>query len=81
MIDRVHRLMQLWKVGDLSKVNAYLDQNGLARDTIFSQLVQALIELARRDDKGDEAPILESISNHLRSRAGISMLAQAPLIF
>lgn len=81
MIDRVHRLMQLWKVGDLSKVNAYLDQNGLARDTIFAQLVQALIELARRDGKGDEAPILESISNHLRSRAGISMLAQAPLIF
>jgi hypothetical protein len=80
MIDRVHRLMQLWKAGDLSKVNAYLDQTGLARDTLFAQLVQALIELARRDGKDDEAPILESISNHLRSRAGISMPAQASLI-
>jgi putative DNA methylase len=80
MIDRVHRLMQLWKAGDLSKVNGYLDQTGLARDTVFAQLVQALIELARRDGKGDEAPILESISNHLSSRAGISMPAQASLI-
>jgi hypothetical protein len=76
MIDRVHRLMQLWKAGDVTKVNAFLDQNGLARDVLFAQLVQALIELANRDGKGDEAPILESISNHLRLRAGVSSPAQ-----
>jgi hypothetical protein len=80
MIDRVHRLMLLWKAGDLTKVNAFLDQTGLARDALFAQLVQALIELARRDGKGDEPPILESISNHLRSRAGVSSPAQALLI-
>ena len=32
MIDRVHRLMQLWKAVDVTKVNAFLDQTGLARD-------------------------------------------------
>jgi putative DNA methylase len=79
MIDRAHRLMQLWKEGDLMKVNAFLDETGLARDALFAQLVQALIELAHHDSKGDEAPILESISNHLRSRFGISSPAQALL--
>ncbi|MCV0387877.1 MAG: hypothetical protein K5821_16030 [Nitrobacter sp.] len=80
LIDRVHRLMQLWKAGDVTKVNAFLDQAGLARDALFAQLIQALIELANRDGKGDEAPILESISNHLRSRAGVTSPAQALLI-
>ena len=80
LIDRAHRLMQLWKAGDVAKVNAFLDQAGLARDALFAQLIQALIELANRDGKGDEAPILESISNHLRSRAGISSPAQALLL-
>jgi adenine-specific DNA methylase len=80
LIDRAHRLMQLWKAGDVTKVNAFLDQAGLARDALFAQLIQALIELANRDGKGDEAPILESISNHLRSRAGVSSPAQAVLL-
>lgn len=80
LIDRAHRLMQLWKAGDVTKVNAFLDQAGLARDALFAQLIQALIELANKDRKGDEAPILESISNHLRSRAGVSSPAQALLL-
>jgi hypothetical protein len=80
LIDRAHRLMQLWKAGDVTKVNAFLDQAGLARDALFAQLIQALIELANKDRKGDEAPILESISNHLRSRAGVSSSAQALLL-
>jgi hypothetical protein len=80
LIDRAHRLMQLWKAGEVTKVNAFLDQAGLAHDAVFAQLIQALIELANKDRKGDEAPILESISNHLRSRAGVSSPAQALLL-
>lgn len=80
LIDRAHRLMQLWRAGDVAKVNAFLDQAGLARDAVFALLIQALIELANRDGKGDEAPILESISNHLRSRAGVSSPAQSLLL-
>ena len=59
LIDRAHRLMQLWKAGEVTKVNTFIEQAGLARDTLFAQLIQALIELANRDGKGDEAPILE----------------------
>lgn len=80
LIDRAHRLMQLWKAGDVAKVNAFLDQAGLARDALFALLIQALIELANRDGKGDEAAILESISNHLRSRVGVSSSAQSLLL-
>lgn len=79
MIDRVHRVMQLWKEGDVTRVNAFLDQAGVARDPLFAHLVQAPIELARRDGKADEAVLLESVSNHMQSRSGISAMAQASL--
>ncbi len=79
LIDRVHRLMQLWTTGDLAKVNAYIDDAKAARDPLFGQLVQALIELARRDGKPDEAVLLESISNHLQARTGIRPLPQLQL--
>ena len=29
LIDRIHRLMQLWKNGDVHKVDEYLDEHGL----------------------------------------------------
>jgi putative DNA methylase len=80
MIDRLHRLMQLWRAGDVTKVNSFLDQAAVARDPLFAHLIQALIELARREGKGDEAVLLESISNHLQSRSGISAIAQASLV-
>ncbi len=76
LIDRVHRAMQLWKAGDLAKVNAFFEQSSTGRDPVFAQLVQAIIELSRRDSSSEEATILESISNHLQSRAGISATAQ-----
>lgn len=63
LIDQVHRLMLLWKSGDVSKVNEYLDLRGLRRNPLFHQLLQALIELA---PAGSEVRLLmESISNHV----------------
>lgn len=61
LIDQIHRLMLLWKGGDVSKVNEYLDLRGLRRNLLFHQLLQALIELAN----GEERSLLESISNHV----------------
>lgn len=61
LIDQVHRLMQLWKSGDVSKVNEYLDLRGLRRNQLFLQLMQALIELATNDERST----LENISNHV----------------
>ena len=54
LIDQVHRLMQLWKMGDVAKVNDYLDSRGLRKNSLFLQLLQALIELSRRDEQRDE---------------------------
>lgn len=62
VIDRVHRLMHLWKDGNVNKVDEYLDDNGLRRNELFGRVLQSLIELSEPDT--DERSILESISNH-----------------
>ena len=72
LVDRLHRLMWLWKAGDLGKVDAYLTQASLARDPLFAELVQAVIELARKNEKADELSLLEAISNHIQSRQGLA---------
>lgn len=74
LIDQVHKLMHLWKGGDVNKVNEYLDSRGLRRSPIFAQLLQALIELAPHGD--EERSILESLSNHVR---GLGAAAQGAL--
>jgi adenine-specific DNA methylase len=66
LIDQVHRLMHLWKAGDVVKVNEYLDERALRNNKLFQQLLQALIELAERGSQ--ERSLLESISNHVRAR-------------
>ena len=68
LIDQVHRLMHLWKTGDVAKVDDYLDSRGLRKNALFLHLLQALIELSRRDEQRDEAVILENLSNHLQAR-------------
>ena len=67
LIDRVHKLMQLWKTGELSRVNGYLDARGLWRHELFARVVQALIELAEAGS--EERALLESIQNHLRGHS------------
>jgi len=66
LIDQVHRLMHLWKAGDVVKVDEYLDLRGLRRSTLFHKLLQALIELAPAGS--EERSLLESISNHVAGR-------------
>lgn len=70
LIDRIHRLMHLWKAGDLSKVDEYLDDNGLRRQELFRRLLQSLIELAQHGS--EERSLLESISNHIQARGAIA---------
>ncbi len=69
LIDQVHRLMHLWKVGDVSKVDEYLDVKGLGHNMLFHQLLQALIELAAVGS--EERALLESISNHVVARGAL----------
>ena len=77
LIDRAHRLMHLWRAGDEAKVNAYIDDNGLGRHALFARLLQALIELSAAGT--DERAILESLSNHIATRAGLGRPSQRAL--
>lgn len=66
LIDRVHRLMHLWKEGDMHKVDEYLDSNALRRQELFKRLLQSLIELSPRGS--EEKVLLESLSNHIQAK-------------
>jgi adenine-specific DNA methylase len=66
LIDQAHRLMHLWRAGDVVRVDEYLDARGLRRNALFHQLLQALIELAAAGS--EERSLLESISNHIAAR-------------
>ena len=70
LIDCVHKLMQLWKSGEQSRVDAYLEARGLWRHEIFARVVQAVTELAERGS--EERTTLESIQTHVRTHGGAS---------
>jgi putative DNA methylase len=76
LIDQAHRLLHLWKAGDVVKVDEYLDARGLRKNALFLQLLQALIELA--GEGTEERAILETISNHLVAR-GVSPIRSRTL--
>ncbi|MEJ5375060.1 MAG: DUF1156 domain-containing protein [bacterium] len=79
LIDRVHRLMHLWKAGDLAKVDEYLDGNGLRRQELFKRLLQSLIELSPHGS--EERSLLESLSNHVQARGAVKENRQLGLTF
>ena len=61
--------MHLWKAGDVTRVDEYLDVRGLGHQALFHQLLQALIELAPASS--EERALLESMSNHVQSRGAL----------
>ena len=68
LIDCLHRLMQLWRTGEQSRVNAYLEARGLWNHELFRQIAQAVLE--RAESGSEERSLLESIQNHLTARGG-----------
>ena len=68
LIDCLHRLMQLWRTGEQSRVDAYLEARGLWNQELFRQVAQAVLDLAERGS--EERSLLESIQNHLSARGG-----------
>ncbi len=66
LIDRIHRLMQLWKNGDVHKVDEYLDEHGLRRHELCRRVLQSLIELSK--PSSEERSLLESLSNHIGAK-------------
>ena len=69
LIDCIHRVMHLWKAGDGTRVNDYLDERGLWKNEIFASVVQAVLEMAERESA--ERALLEKIQNHLRVGGGV----------
>jgi hypothetical protein len=68
MIDRIHRLMHLWRDGDIVLVDSYLYEQNLPRNSAFHQVLQALVELSQAGS--EERSLLESISNHIAAKGG-----------
>jgi hypothetical protein len=68
LIDQVHRIMRLWREGDVRKVDDYMEERGLRRNPLFPRLLQALVELARKDNQSEERALLETIMNHVTAR-------------
>ncbi|MBS0186569.1 MAG: DUF1156 domain-containing protein [Planctomycetes bacterium] len=88
LIDRVHRLMQLYKAGDIGKVDTFLDEHGLRRHELFKRVIQSLIEVSRRErgtaasgrgDHGDETILLEALSNHISAKGAKRQTGQREL--
>jgi hypothetical protein len=79
LIDRVHRLMHLWRAGDVHKVDAYLEDNGLRRQELFNRLVQSMIELSTASS--EERSLLESLSNHVQAKISTVSSPQKGLAF
>ncbi len=77
LIDRVHRLMHLWKAQDVHKVDEYLDDNALRRNELFKRFLQSLIELSPR--ASEERSLLESLSSHIGAKGARSQEAALPL--
>ncbi len=71
LIDQLHRLMHLWRAGDVTRVDEYLDVRGLGHNQLFHQLLQAMIELSQTSS--EERALIESISNHVASRGSLPM--------
>jgi adenine-specific DNA methylase len=82
LIDRIHRVMHLWKEGDLQKVDEFLDQHALRRSELFKRVVQSLIELSppgSSGSSGNERSLLESISNHIGAKGVVK--DRGPILF
>ncbi len=77
LIDRIHRLMHLWRAGDVLTVDEYLDEHGLRRHELFRRLLQSLIELSPAGS--DERSLLESLSNHVAAKGAVQ--DKGPMLF
>ena len=62
MIDMLHRIMNLWDVGDQAEISTYLTEHGLREDSLFRSVVQALIEMSPQGS--DERSRLEAIISY-----------------
>ncbi len=68
LVDSLHKVMQLWKTGEQSRVDGYLEARGLWSNTLFARVVQAVLDQAAGGT--EERSLLESVQNHLSAKGG-----------
>ena len=61
MIDKIHRVMNLWEQGDRASLDAYFHEQGLGENELFKVVVQAVIETSQ-DAK--ERSLLETLMGY-----------------
>jgi putative DNA methylase len=79
LIDRIRRMMLIWKGGDVHKVDEYLDEHGLRRNVLFRRVLQLLIELSK--SSGEERSLLEKLSNHVGAKGAKKKEQQPTFVF
>ena len=65
LIDQAHRLMHLWRAGNLGDLNDYIQHRDLTGSRLFPKALQALRGLADRDRQEEERGILDLLLTHL----------------
>jgi predicted nuclease of restriction endonuclease-like (RecB) superfamily len=68
LIDRFHRLMHLWKAGEIHKVDEFFDEHGLRRHELFHRVLQSLIELSKASS--EERSLVEKPQQSHRRQGG-----------
>jgi putative DNA methylase len=71
MIDQIHRLLHLYRAGDVTLVDEYTRQQGISRNALFARLTQALIHIAEDEGEDEEKALLEAIQSHLVTSEGL----------
>jgi hypothetical protein len=66
LIDRLHRLMFLFQQNKASEVQQTFDAWGLSSERAFSPLLQAVRELALRDQQDAERRLVEALATQLK---------------
>jgi hypothetical protein len=66
LVDRLHRLMWLFQQNRTSEVQQLFDAWGLANERAFKPLLQAVRELALRDNQDTERRLVEALATQLK---------------
>lgn len=61
MIDKIHRVMNLWEQGDRALLDAYFHEQGLEENELFKAVVQAVIETS---EDAKERSLLETLMGY-----------------
>ncbi len=78
LVDKAHHLLHLYDGSDVTLVDEYIRQQGLADMPLFERLVTALAQLAGDQGQTQEQSLLDAVASHLKARAGTTPPDAAP---